>query len=193
MADKVVEGAIPNPLGNRLLLNFGENVKAAFNVSFLIKGVFREGLFILTNHRIIIFDKEFQTIISDIPLVALTEVYVEKNMMINKELRDVLQIAVGSIKYVIDVRETFSVEEVAKAILKLRAKEMLRASKPLVDFSLLKSILDKGGIVATTIKCPSCGGILDVPNEGKFVKCRYCGHTIFVEEAINMIREMEGL
>lgn len=193
MADKIVEGSISNPLGNRLLLNFGENVKATFNVLFLIKGVFRRGLFILTSQRIIIFDEEFNTIVSDIPLTVLTEVYVEKNMIINRKLCDVLQIAVGSIKYVINVSENFSVEELAKAILKLRAKEMLRARMPFVDFSLLKSILDKGGIVVKTIKCPSCGGILDVPSEGKFVKCRYCGHTIFVEEVVNMVREMEGL
>ncbi|MEM3886767.1 MAG: hypothetical protein QXO82_06880 [Candidatus Methanomethylicia archaeon] len=195
MADNIIENTVPNPLGTQLLLMFGENVKAAFTIRFIIGRNIRKCLLILTNRRIIFYDLELERILSSgIALTAVTGISIEENVLIGKELCNVLKLSVGSDVCLIDILEGhFDVKDVAEALLKLRAREMLRANIVEGDFSWLKSLLDRGGIVLTTVKCPSCGGILDIPNEGKFIKCKYCGQTIFVEDVINIIREVIGL
>ncbi|MEM2951166.1 MAG: hypothetical protein QXV52_08730 [Nitrososphaeria archaeon] len=194
MVSKIVDGSIPNPLGTRLLLALGEEVKVAFTIRLIMGRVIRKCLFVLTNRQIIFYDLELKTILGTVPLIKISEVSVEKNVLIGKEFRNTLKIGDMSAKCLIDILDkAFNVDDVAQALLKLRTMEVLRANIVEGDFSWLKSLLDRGGIVLTTVKCPSCGGILDIPNEGKFIKCKYCGQTIFVEDVINIIRGVIGL
>jgi RNase P subunit RPR2 len=48
----------------------------------------------------------------------------------------------------------------------------------ILDFSSLKDIMAKGGLVMTTYKCPNCGGMVNIPEAGKVLMCQYCGAPI---------------
>ena len=45
----------------------------------------------------------------------------------------------------------------------------------ILDFSSLKDVMSKGGLVMTTYKCPNCGGMVNIPEAGKVLVCQYCG------------------
>lgn len=47
-----------------------------------------------------------------------------------------------------------------------------------LDFTSLKDVMSKGGIVMTTYKCPNCNGMVNLPEEGKVLMCQYCGTPI---------------
>jgi DNA-directed RNA polymerase subunit RPC12/RpoP len=36
----------------------------------------------------------------------------------------------------------------------------------------------QGGVVMTTYKCPNCNGMVDIPEAGKVLMCKYCGTPI---------------
>lgn len=59
-----------------------------------------------------------------------------------------------------------------------------------IDFSFIRSQLDKGGIALTTIKCPNCGANVSVPDSGNFFTCNYCNSTI---HAMDVFQKMKGL
>ena len=48
----------------------------------------------------------------------------------------------------------------------------------ILDFSALKDVMSKGGIVMTSYKCPECNAKLDIPEAGKVLICKYCGTPI---------------
>jgi hypothetical protein len=48
----------------------------------------------------------------------------------------------------------------------------------ILDFSSLKDIMAKGGLVMSTYKCPNCSGMVDIPEVGKMLMCKYCGTPI---------------
>jgi hypothetical protein len=48
----------------------------------------------------------------------------------------------------------------------------------ILDFSSLKDVMSKGGLVMTTYKCPNCSGMVDIPEAGKVLMCKYCGSPI---------------
>ena len=47
-----------------------------------------------------------------------------------------------------------------------------------LDFSSLKDEMSKGGLVMTTYKCPNCSGMIDIPEAGKVLVCKYCSTPI---------------
>lgn len=47
-----------------------------------------------------------------------------------------------------------------------------------LDFSSLKDVMSKGGLVMSTYKCPNCNGIISIPEAGKVLMCQYCGTPI---------------
>jgi len=62
--------------------------------------------------------------------------------------------------------------------------------KPTHDFTWLKDLLDKGGIMMTAVKCPQCGASLNLPKEGNLANCRFCGQTVYVEDVLKIIKEL---
>lgn len=59
-----------------------------------------------------------------------------------------------------------------------------------LDFSFLKSILEKGGVVMQSMRCPSCGADLQMPKSGTTMKCEYCGTSV---KAIDIFERIRGL
>ena len=59
-----------------------------------------------------------------------------------------------------------------------------------LDFSSLKDVMSKGGIVMTAYKCPICNGKLDIPETGKVLICSYCGTPIKPIDIFEKIKEL---
>jgi len=59
-----------------------------------------------------------------------------------------------------------------------------------LDFSSIRDTLAKGGVVATTFKCPQCSGPLDLPETGRQTICGYCGAII---RPVDLFDKIESL
>jgi DNA-directed RNA polymerase subunit RPC12/RpoP len=60
----------------------------------------------------------------------------------------------------------------------------------IIDFSSLKDVMSKGGIVMTSYKCPECNGKLDIPETGKVLICSYCGTPIKPVDIFEKIKSL---
>lgn len=60
---------------------------------------------------------------------------------------------------------------------------------PAMDFPTLKSEIEKGGVILTTIKCPACNANLDLPPSGTNVQCQNCGSAV---RAQDIYEKMKG-
>ena len=59
-----------------------------------------------------------------------------------------------------------------------------------IDFVELARLIASTGVVVKAVKCPNCGGNVDLPESGDAVKCPYCGATI---KAIDVYEMVKGL
>ncbi len=73
----------------------------------------------------------------------------------------------------------FVQEAVVKRRAQLKVEESTNKNVQIVlDFSALKDVMSKGGLVLSTYKCPNCNGMVKLPEEGKVLVCEYCGTPI---------------
>jgi len=62
----------------------------------------------------------------------------------------------------------------------------------LLDFSFLKSYMEKGGLAMQTFKCPECGAPTKLPESGNEVKCGHCGNTIYAQDIFEKVKGLIG-
>lgn len=60
----------------------------------------------------------------------------------------------------------------------IKVEEDKKRVQVVLDFSSLKDTLSKGGIVMTAYNCPKCNAMVDLPEAGKVLICKYCGTPI---------------
>jgi hypothetical protein len=60
----------------------------------------------------------------------------------------------------------------------------------ILDFSSLRDIMSKGGLVMTTYKCPNCNGMMDIPEAGKVLVCKYCNTPIKPVDIFEKIKSL---
>jgi hypothetical protein len=60
----------------------------------------------------------------------------------------------------------------------------------ILDFSSLKEVMAQGGVVMTTYKCPNCNGMVDIPEAGKVLMCKYCGTPIKPVDIFEKIKSL---
>ncbi len=72
------------------------------------------------------------------------------------------------------------------------AKKRMDRVQLVLDFSFLKEQLGKGGLVVQTIKCPTCGANVKLPQEGNTTKCEYCHSTIYAADLFEKLKVMLG-
>ena len=60
----------------------------------------------------------------------------------------------------------------------------------ILDFSSLKDAMSKGGLVMSTYKCPNCNGMVDIPEAGKVLVCKYCSTPIKPVDIFEKIRTL---
>jgi hypothetical protein len=61
-----------------------------------------------------------------------------------------------------------------------------------MDFSVLRDYLDKGGVVLKTYKCPGCGAATDIPQAGKSAKCSFCNTAFYAEDIFKKMKDLIG-
>jgi hypothetical protein len=72
-----------------------------------------------------------------------------------------------------------------------REQEKEKANVQIIlDFSSLKDVMSKGGLVMTTCKCPNCSGMVDIPETGKVLMCKYCGSPIKPVDIFDKIKTL---
>lgn len=59
-----------------------------------------------------------------------------------------------------------------------KVSERSKSIKIVLDFTSLKEVMSKGGLVMSTYKCPNCNGMVKLPEAGKVLMCEYCGAAI---------------
>lgn len=59
-----------------------------------------------------------------------------------------------------------------------------------LDFSALKTYMEKGGLVLQQIKCPGCGAPIKLPPSGNQTTCEYCGNTILAHDIFEKIKNL---
>lgn len=59
-----------------------------------------------------------------------------------------------------------------------------------MDFSWLRTEMEKGGLLLTTVKCPQCGGKLELPKSGDLVSCKYCGSVIHAVDVFDKLKTL---
>jgi hypothetical protein len=60
----------------------------------------------------------------------------------------------------------------------------------IIDFSSLKDVMSKGGLVMSTYKCPNCNGMVNIPEAGKVLVCQYCGTPIKPVDIFEKIKSL---
>lgn len=72
-------------------------------------------------------------------------------------------------------------------------KERTRTDvQAMLDFSILRDYMTKGGISVQSIKCPQCKAPLTMPENGSFVKCTYCGSTVYASDIMDRVKQLIG-
>jgi len=92
-------------------------------------------------------------------------------------------------------KEIFEVRvEIDKFLKEARENKKVQKEKRnvqiIVDFSSLKDVMVEGGIVMTAYKCPNCNGMVDLPEAGKVLMCKYCGTPIKPVDIFEKIKSL---
>jgi len=74
-----------------------------------------------------------------------------------------------------------------------RRQELERKKAPvLIDFSFLKTFIEKGGIMLTILKCPHCSAPIKMPKNGTETKCDHCGSAIYAQDIFEKVKALIG-
>ena len=58
----------------------------------------------------------------------------------------------------------------------------------MLDFSFLKTFMEKGGLVMQVLKCPECGATVDFPKSGNETNCSHCGKAIYAQDIFEKVK-----
>jgi endogenous inhibitor of DNA gyrase (YacG/DUF329 family) len=58
------------------------------------------------------------------------------------------------------------------------------------DFAKLAELLASRGLVVAAVRCPYCGGSVELPKEGDTTKCPYCGTTLKAIDLYKVLTDM---
>ena len=73
---------------------------------------------------------------------------------------------------------------------KIQQEKVKDRIQVILDFSGLKKTMEKGGLIMTTFKCPSCNAMAPIPDHGKTLVCEYCNAPI---KAIDIFEKIKSL
>lgn len=59
-----------------------------------------------------------------------------------------------------------------------------------LDFSSLKSLMEKGGIVLAELKCPHCNAPIKMPKDGNQTICEHCRSVIYAHDIFEKIKAL---
>lgn len=68
-----------------------------------------------------------------------------------------------------------------------KKKERLHVT---LDFSFLKTYMEKGGLIMKILKCPECGGTIEFPETGTQTKCTHCGKSVYAQDVFEKVKSL---
>lgn len=68
-----------------------------------------------------------------------------------------------------------------------RKKEKIHV---MLDFSFLRTYMEKGGLLLQTVKCPHCNAPISLPKSGNTTTCEHCGREIFAQDIYDIIKKL---
>lgn len=146
----------------------------------------------LTNKRLIIY--RISTLLKVISLkkIISIKVFDENSMLPRLDFETTLREDWGYWRHFsIRIPEAAKLKE---AIARCRSEQIREIEsekrKVIVDFSTIRDLLQKGGIVLYTAKCPNCGALLELPESGNKTTCEHCGATVYAEDMLKKLREL---
>ena len=72
----------------------------------------------------------------------------------------------------------------------LEAKKDKERIQVVLDFSSLKEVMTKGGVVMSSANCPNCNAMVEIPESGKVLICKYCGAPIKPVDIFERIKSL---
>jgi DNA-directed RNA polymerase subunit RPC12/RpoP len=60
----------------------------------------------------------------------------------------------------------------------------------MLDFSFLRTYMEKGGLVLQKIKCPECYALISLPASGNTTNCQHCGSTVLAQDIYEKIKDL---
>jgi DNA-directed RNA polymerase subunit RPC12/RpoP len=80
-----------------------------------------------------------------------------------------------------------------ESAIKMRQNEIETEKKKdkvhvMLDFSFLKTMMEKGGLVMQVLKCPECGATVDFPKSGNETNCSHCGKSIYAQDVFEKVK-----
>ncbi len=70
----------------------------------------------------------------------------------------------------------------------LEAEKRKERVQIVIDFSMLKDYMEKGGLVLQKTKCPECNAPVPIPAVGNKIVCEHCGSTILAQDIFEKIK-----
>ena len=59
-----------------------------------------------------------------------------------------------------------------------------------LDFTWLRGEMERGGLLLSAVKCPQCGGNLELPKSGDVVNCKYCGSSVHAVDVFDKLKSL---
>jgi hypothetical protein len=72
----------------------------------------------------------------------------------------------------------------------LEAEKRKERVQIVIDFSMLKEYMEKGGLVLQKTKCPECNAPIPIPTTGNQVICQHCGSLILAQDIFEKIKSL---
>lgn len=158
--------------------------------------------FVLTNQRLILlsfkYDEETngKTVVSfelhkEFPLASIKDVTYQ-----NKEIAiytDEGKFDCGNLWNVTGFVPRMSEDDDIRRFNYFRQKVVEQKEKRAVltlDFSSLKSVMEKGGIVVTTLACPRCNAPMKIPTDGTETVCEHCGSRVVAQDIFKKLKTL---
>jgi len=61
-----------------------------------------------------------------------------------------------------------------------------------LDFSFLRTYMEKGGLSLQVLKCPECGGPIKIPQSGNNTVCQHCGNNVYAQDIFEKVKALIG-
>ena len=61
-----------------------------------------------------------------------------------------------------------------------------------LDFAFVRAQLEGGGFAVSSVKCPSCGGPLELPAAGSQTTCAFCNSSILATDLVERLKDLIG-
>jgi ribosomal protein S27AE len=159
----------------------------------------KKGVLVLTNQRLLfleehgIFGKSYHQIIA-IPLARIQGISMGGTFRPFVSVADEAQLHVFHIDGVgkdeFDPFRSLIIEQSQKRIEEIEAEKKKERVQIVIDFSMLKEYMEKGGLVLQKTKCPECGAPIPIPTSGNQIVCQHCGSTILAQDIFEKIKSL---